>query len=189
MGWRLPLLKVEEQQTCSYHGEILQEILAKKDGWKTWLLTFHKGNYELSVSKFELRWYWEHDQLDFCGWVSKQLAPVDHERILLETKNTINSNSKVLDEFEMINISAESLIGFVGNNGETYALRSHAVEVGKVGVARDRDSGSRRTCKSDRGLGLAGGKLGGFKLNPFFFSLEAAKLKTSDFIILTLDFF
>ena len=76
-------------------------------------------------------------------------------------QNTINSNFKVLDEFEIMNISAENLIGFVVNNGETDALQSHAVEVGV------RDPGEHVNQIGD--LDWQAGKLGGFKLNPFCF--------------------
>lgn len=77
----------------------------------------------------------------------------------------------------MMNISAENLIGFVGNNGETDALRSHAVEVGAVvfGIGI-RDPGDHVNQIGD--LDWQAGILGGFKLNPFCFSLEAVKLKT-----------
>ena len=140
---------------------------------------FHKGNLELSVSRFELRWYWEHDQLDFSGWVSKQLHQSIMKRSFLK-QNTINSNFKVLDEFEIMNISAENLIGFVGNTGETWALQSHAVEVGV------RDPGEDVNQIGD--LDWQAGKRGGCKTKPiFFFHLKLSSWRLEDFTILTLD--
>lgn len=75
-----------------------------------------------------------------------------------------------------MNISAENLIGFVGNNGETYALQSHAFEVGWEHGIGIRDPGEHVNQIGD--LDWQAGKLGGFKLNPFSFPLEAVKLKT-----------
>ena len=163
-------------------GDFAGNFLGKERwmGGRHEFLMFHKGNYELSVSKFELWWYWEHDQLDFCGWVSKQLHQSIMKRSFLK-QNTITSNSKVLDQFEMMNISAENLIGFMGNNGETYTLQSHGIGI--------RDPGEHVNQIGD--LDWQAGKLRGFKLNPFCFSTWSCQVEDSKTLLswlLTLDF-
>ena len=84
-------------------------------------------------------------------------------------KKGMDSNSKVLDQFEMMNISeSEKLIGFVGNQ-----IRDPGEHVNEIG---DLDWQAIETGEALRSL------------NRFFFSFGAVKVKTSDFTFLALDF-